>query len=93
MQLVLYGKARCSLCDHAREVLEDVLDELDGQVAVTVAHVDITTDEALRLRYRHDVPVLAIDGRDAFRHRIDPVRLRARLADGTPAPLEKAAAP
>ena len=89
MRLVLYGKARCSLCDHALEVIEDVLDDLHGRVSATLERVDVRQDAALYERYRHDVPVLSVDGRDAFRHRIDPERLRARLVEGRPGPLEE----
>ncbi len=90
IRLTLYGKARCSLCDHARETVEDVIDDLWGQVEVTLVEVDITRDEALRQRYRHDVPVLVCEGRgggegeELFRHRVDADRLRARLLSATP---------
>lgn len=90
MRLILYGKKPCSLCDLAREVVEDVLDELPDPGAVAFEEVDIRGgEEALYLRYRHDVPVLVIDGSEAFRHRVDGERLRARLVDGVPAPLEQ----
>ncbi len=88
-ELVLYGKPHCSLCDHAREAVEDVLDDLAGRVAATLRQVDIRSDEALFARYRHDVPVLASGGADWFRHRVDPALLAARLLSGEPTPLER----
>lgn len=94
MHLILYGKTRCSLCDHARVVVEDVIDDLPEPSLVTLEEVDIRGgDEALYLRYRHDVPVLVIDGSEAFRHRMDPERLRARLLAGVPGPLEQGGRP
>ena len=84
VRLTLYGKPRCSLCDHARETIEDVIDDLWGRVEATLVEVDITGDEALRQRYRHDIPVLALDGAELFRHRIDAERLRAHLLSATP---------
>jgi glutaredoxin len=93
MHLVLYAKPRCSLCDRAREAVEDVLDDLHGRIEATFEEVDVRADEALYARYRHDVPVLAIDGREAFKHRVDEARLAARLVDGLPAPLEEGADP
>jgi hypothetical protein len=79
LRLVLYGKARCSLCDHARELVEDVLDDLHGQVAAALDEIDIRSDDALYARYRYDVPVLTLDGRELFRHRVEPDRLRELL--------------
>ncbi len=79
LEIVLYEKEHCSLCDHAREVVEDVLDDLGEQVAVTLRRIDIRSDEALFARYRHDVPVLACAGVDWFHHRIDAALLAARL--------------
>ena len=94
MRLILYGKKPCSLCDLARAVVEDVIDELPDPRAVTFEQVDIRAgDEALFLRYRHDVPVLVIDGSEAFRHRVDGDRLRARLVGGVPGPLEPGGEP
>lgn len=91
IELILYEKAHCSLCDAAREVVEDVQDALAGSVPTTLARVDIREDPMLFERFRYDVPVLAIDGRPAFRHRVEFERLRARLVSGTPAPLEPGA--
>ncbi len=93
VRFTLYGKAHCGLCDHAREVVEDVIDDLYDTLSCTLDEVDITTDDALRARFRLDIPVLEIDGIPAFRHRIDYDRLVARLLHGTPAPLEAAPAP
>jgi hypothetical protein len=89
VRLLLYEKSRCSLCDAAREVVEDVQDELAETHPTTLTRIDIRHDPLLFARFRHDVPVLAIDDRPAFRHRVDPARLRARLVSGTPAPLEE----
>jgi len=92
VELVFYGKEHCSLCDSAREVVEDVLDDLHGQLDVTLRHVDIRSDDALFARFRFDVPVLALDGRPIFRHRVDPAALAARLVEGRPTPDERTAA-
>lgn len=78
-RLTLYAKARCPLCDKALSVVEAVREALDGEVPTTLEVVDITTDADLLADYRHHIPVLAIDGRDVFRHRIDPQKLRQRL--------------
>lgn len=89
MRLSLLVKARCGLCEDAYEVVRQVRAALGGVVDTTLEVVDITTDSALMARWRLDVPVLLVDGRPAFRHRVDPERLRARLVDGRAAPLEE----
>ena len=43
------------------------------------ALVDIDGDEALRARYRTDIPVVLLDGELLFRYRVDADVLRARL--------------
>ena len=90
IRLTLYGKAHCGLCDHAREVVEDVIDDLDGRLQCTLDEVDITSYDALRARFRLDIPVLSIDEKPVFRHRVEYDALVARLLHGTPTPLESA---
>ena len=89
MHIVLYGKPRCSLCDHARDVVEEVVEELSGHAGQTAADItclDITSNPMLMQRYRHEIPVVAVDGEELFKLRIDPAALRSRL-------LERAAPP
>lgn len=86
MHLVLFDKPGCHLCDVARATVEGLVASHEG---VSFERVDVRTDPALLDLYRHDVPVLAIDGVPAFRHHVDPARLRDRIAHGRPAPLEE----
>lgn len=88
VRLVLYDKPGCHLCDEARAVVERVRAAVKAQVPTTLDRVDIRTDPALWDLYRLEVPVLEVDGRPAFRLRVDPDRLRARLVDGVPGPME-----
>jgi hypothetical protein len=75
-QLTLYGRADCHLCDE----MKAVVDEVRRTVPCTLAVVDVDGDPALVAAYGHDVPVLLIDGRKAFKHRVDAAALRRRLA-------------
>jgi VanZ family protein len=72
--LTLLSKEGCRLCDDAEEVLRS----LQKEIAFTWEKVDIATDSALA-RYAFDVPVVLIEGRKVFKHRIDPDKLRRRL--------------
>jgi glutaredoxin len=74
--LTLYGKPDCHLCDEARAVLERVR----TQRPFELIERDITQDEALERAYFERIPVIAIDGEDAFELFVDERRLLDRLA-------------
>ncbi|HEX6515752.1 MAG TPA: glutaredoxin family protein [Nocardioidaceae bacterium] len=74
-RVVLYTRPGCHLCDDAREVVEAVCAEL-GE---SYREVDITTSPELLDRYREEIPVTLVDGRQHDFWRVDPARLRAAL--------------
>lgn len=76
-RVVLYGKADCHLCDEMKAVAEEVRREIPFALAI----VDITHDPALAAAYGTEIPVLVIDGRKAFKYRVDADALRRRLED------------
>jgi hypothetical protein len=45
----------------------------------TLEEVDIEKDAEIFSRYRYDIPVLCINGVEAFRHRLKPDEFRAYL--------------
>lgn len=71
----LYTKDECSLCDEVKAVLEAVRRE----VPFELHEHDITRDAELFERYRYEIPVVHVDGHKAFKYRLDPQALRARL--------------
>jgi glutaredoxin len=73
--VVLYTRPGCHLCDDARQVVEAVCAEL-GE---SYREVDITTSPELLDRYREEIPVTLVDGRQHDFWRVDPARLRAAL--------------
>ena len=84
MRLVLYGRSDCHLCHEMRAVV----DRVRRNVVFELEEVDVDGDPALVAAYGDDVPVLLVNGRKAFKHRVDPEALRVRLArepGGTPA--------
>jgi glutaredoxin len=80
MKVEIYSKAECSLCEEAKAVIEAVRRRLPFEL---VEH-DIEADPELYQRFRYDVPVIFIDGRKAFKHRLDPATFEARLRRGEP---------
>ncbi len=63
--VVLYGKPECCLCDDMKAVVDEVRREIPF---------------ALEAAYGTEIPVLMIDGRKAFKYRVDATALRRRLA-------------
>lgn len=78
--ITLYTKAGCHLCERAERVILSVQKEFGFQLE----RRDISQDDALWERYRCDVPVIAIDGEERFRHRVSETDLRALLSTSTP---------
>lgn len=74
-RIVLYTKPGCHLCDDMRDQLSAAL----RGTPEPVQHVDIAADLDVYMRYRHDIPVLLIDGREVARHRITDAALREAL--------------
>jgi hypothetical protein len=74
-KVVLYSGAGCHLCNDAYDVLEQVQGDLPFDLEVR----DIASDPAWFAAYRHDIPVVTIDGVEAFRHRLTAADLRAAL--------------
>jgi glutaredoxin len=75
VKVVLYTRPGCHLCDDAHAVLDKVRAELPFDLEVR----DISQDRTLVAAYGHDIPVLTIDGAEAFRHRLTAPALRAAL--------------
>ena len=76
--VVLYGRKGCCLCDDAREVLERVRARR-GSDAFSFQEVDIDSDERLLRAYLERIPVVTIDGAEAFEFFVDESELERRL--------------
>ena len=66
LNVTLYTRAGCTLCDKAKAAI------LAAGIAVRIDEVDIDADPELRRRYTNDIPVILVEGREAFRHRVSP---------------------
>ena len=71
MEVQLYSRPGCHLCEVAKEVL--------ARYGLSAVEIDIDQEPALRVRYNECVPVVVIDGKERFRGRIDEVLLRRLL--------------
>jgi glutaredoxin len=74
--VVLYGRDGCCLCDDAREVLLRVR----ARQPFALEERDIELDEDLMRRYLERIPVVTIDGDEAFELFVDEAELESRLS-------------
>ena len=77
--VTLYHAAGCHLCERARAVL----DGLRSELAFDLTEVDISGDEELEQRYRELLPVVEIDGVQAFVYYVPEDAFRRKLAAQT----------
>jgi glutaredoxin len=75
--VVLYGREGCCLCDEAREVLTRVRSRHPS--AFELGECDIDKDDALLRAYLERIPVVTIDGEEAFELFVDERELERRL--------------
>ena len=76
VRVILYMKPVCGLCHEMKAVMKSAgCDEL-----YTLEEVDIEQDAVLFELYRYEIPVLCINGVEAFRHRLKPDEFRAYVS-------------
>ena len=73
--VTLVHAAGCHLCDSARRVIEGVR----AEVPFELEEVDITGDVELEPRYRERIPIVLVDGEEAFTYFVTPAGLRRRV--------------
>ncbi len=56
-----------------------MLEDVRAEIPFELEEVDIAGDAELERRYRERIPVVAIDGREAFTYFVSPEILRRRL--------------
>lgn len=65
-RVIIYSRPGCHLCEEAKKVIE--ASGYRGEY--TLEEINIESDAELLRRYRYDVPVIMINGKEAFRHRV-----------------------
>jgi glutaredoxin len=69
--VVLYSRPGCHLCDVARETILSQRERLGFEFT----EVDIEADDELELEYGIRIPVIEVDGEEAFEVTVDAERL------------------
>jgi glutaredoxin len=77
VHVVLYSRDGCHLCDEARRVL--VAEQ--GRTPFDLEEIDIETSSDLVREYGIRIPVVVVDGREAFEYTVDAEELAAILRD------------
>lgn len=74
-RVLVYTKPGCHLCDDMLDLLHRALQGRGVDVTTRNIALDIDDFE----RYKHDIPVLVIDGHEVARHRVSEPALLAAL--------------
>ena len=82
MQLILYTRAGCHLCDEAKQQLAPLLREF----GLGLHEVDVDTDAELKALFGEELPVLFLNDRKVAKVRVDVARLRRTLESTQRAP-------
>ena len=76
-RVVIYSRPGCHLCEEAKKVIE----ASGYREEYTLEEINIESDAELLQRYRYDIPVITINGEEAFRHRLTADEFRHRLEE------------
>ena len=74
-QLILYSKPGCHLC----EEMKAEMSKANCAGLYELQEINIDSDAELFARYRNDIPVLSINGVEAFKHRLSAADFRDYL--------------
>jgi len=75
-QVVVYSRKGCHLC----EIVKETLVKLQRRGGFSWSEVDVDSDDELRRQFTDEVPVVFIDGRKAFKYRMDEREFLRKLA-------------
>jgi glutaredoxin len=74
--VVIYSRKGCHLC----EVVKETLTKLHRRGGFNLQEIDVDSDDQLRRQFTDEVPVVFIDGRKAFKYRMDEHEFLRKLA-------------
>ncbi|MEO8434967.1 MAG: glutaredoxin family protein [Pyrinomonadaceae bacterium] len=76
VQVILYTRPGCHLCDEARQAIAAA----GCAESYTLTEVNIEMGPVLLDLYKNDIPVITMDGVQAFKHRVDSDAFRQRVS-------------
>jgi glutaredoxin len=75
IEVVVYSKPECHLCDEVKAQLS----RLRGSYPFEVRETNILDDPESFEKYREEIPVVMINGKKAFKYRLDEKEFVRRL--------------
>lgn len=75
--VTVYTREDCHRCDDAIDAVERIADEEEIDIDLDI--VDVGEDPELDEEYGTRVPYVFVDGRPAFKYRVEPPALRSKL--------------
>lgn len=78
--VVVYSRENCCLCDEALAEVERARKSAGFELQI----LDVDTDPELAARYGHEVPVVVVNGRKAFKFRLSAEQLLRQLRRARP---------
>lgn len=75
IRVEIYGKRDCCLCDDVKAVLLKVRPD----IPFDLREIDIESTPDLYATYAERIPLVLVNGRIAFKFRVDEAALRRRL--------------
>jgi glutaredoxin len=75
-EVILYSRKGCHLC----EIVKESLVKLHRQGGFEWCEVDVDADPEVRRLYNDEVPVVFINGRKAFKYRMNEQEFMRKLA-------------
>ncbi len=77
LEVTIYTKPGCHLCDEAKTAIAPLLREFGA----TVREIDIAGDATLMQRFGCDIPVIYIGRKKAAKHRVNLEQFRRQLQE------------
>jgi glutaredoxin len=73
--VIIYSRPGCHLCDEAKAAIQNA----GCSDRFTLEEINIESDNELLRKYKYDIPVVMIDGVEAFRHRVEIEAFKQKL--------------
>ena len=74
--VIIYSRPGCHLCDKAKTTIQNA----GCSERFTLEEINIESDDELLRKFKYDIPVVTIDGVEAFRHHVDTAAFRRKLS-------------
>lgn len=75
LELALYTRKDCHLCEEMKETIRQVA----KQIPFELKEIDVSESAGLEKEFGQEIPVLLINGRKAFKYRATARELAAKL--------------